>query len=229
MTKVVLGIDVGLKNLSLCITAKDEKRYTILLWDNYNLLDKDPELCMGSKVATFSLPSVASYYCKVHSRQVQGAKQLPKYKNAKSYIIQDIARIVLGKITCIYTENTLVFERITSVFIENQPKINNKMKIVSTLILGKLTELLSPKVPIRFISANSKLRIGGVVSCFTSKDNTRGKSGYSNRKKLSVEYTRAFLKNNLVTDAEKWSEHFENRKKLNDMADSLGFCICTLK
>ena len=236
ISQTVLGIDVGLRNLSLCIMSKSNKGdYEILLWDNYNLLGNDPEICLGktrtgiacSKFASVFNPATKEYFCKMHSKGVH-VKNVPKCKNVKTYLIQDIARIVLSKITEIHSENKVVFSSISKVFIENQPKINNKMKIVSTLILGKLTELLDNSVAIRFISATNKLKIGNIVCSDASKDGTRGPKGYNNRKKLSVEYTRSFLKNNKVKDTETWSRHFENRKKLNDMADSLGFCICTL-
>lgn len=229
----VLGIDVGLKNLSLCVLQKQDCAYSILLWDNYNLLDKDPVMCEGvTKKGTVCGKSASVMcggipFCKTHAR-VPG-KKIAKCKKVESYTIQDIARIVLEKISCLYRDNTEIFEQIKRVVIENQPRINNKMKIVSTLILGKLTELLPPSVPVRFISACSKLRIGEKVGSTASKTGTKGAKGYDNRKKLSVEYTRAFLQNKNVANHEFWLEHFEGRKKLNDMADSIGFCISVLR
>ena len=39
-----LCIDVGLRNLSMCIMDSD---YNILLWDVYNVLDSDEHYCEG--------------------------------------------------------------------------------------------------------------------------------------------------------------------------------------
>lgn len=241
MTKqIVLGIDIGLRNLSMCILSKgfvDTYDYDILLWDNYNLLDIDtPKVCNSTFKNGKECNRVAQtfgndkFYCKMHSKEhIKTVKKLPKVKNANSYTLQEISKLVFDKLTDIYNTNTIVFNSVTKVFIENQPKVNFKMKAVSILVLGKLTELLSENIPIRFMSASSKLGIQDIVESTASKKGTKGAKGYSNRKNLSVEYTRAFFRNKSIVDNEKWYTHFENRKKLNDMSDSLGFCICVLK
>ena len=57
------------------------------------------------------------------------------------YLLQDITKIVLTKMNSIFEENSDLFDKVTKVLIELQPKINNKMKLISHLIYGKFVEL----------------------------------------------------------------------------------------
>ncbi len=222
----VLGIDIGLRNLSLCILSKTQKVYNISLWDNYNLLDETLGTCTTvlkngaackSKVCQYNVT-----FCKRHAPP--GHKVVP-VKLVKDYLLQDIAKKVLEKVESVVSENRDSFAKVTRVYIENQPRVNNKMRMVSVLVFGKLVELL-PRAQVRFISANRKLKIGELVG-FTGEVPSllKGAKGYANRKKLSVMYTLAFLENKDVADKDSWKTHFTGHSKLNDLADSLGFCI----
>ena len=160
--------------------------------------------------------------CKRHAPS--GHKIVP-VKLVKDYLLQDIAKKVLDKVTSLVSENSGVFEKVTRVYIENQPRVNNKMRMVSVLVFGKLVELLG-KAQVRFVSANQKLKIAAIVEFKGETPSVlKGDKGYANRKKLSVLYTRAFLENKNVIDKDKWTRHFTSHSKLNDLADSLGFCI----
>jgi hypothetical protein len=231
----VLCIDIGLKNLSLCIMSKDtEGKYTILLWDNHNLLHSDPKKCTGvlsnktglcTKNASM-IDANGHTYCKIHSRG-KTVKPIPKEKLVTSYLLQDIVRIVIDKVNSLYSEHKALFDTLSKVFIEKQPRINNKMQLVSNVIFTKFVELL-PLSTIRFISASKKLKIIGSSKASTT-GTLKGAKGYDNRKKLSIALTREFFAKSIIADSAVWEAHFNSKNKLDDMADSFCFCVSALE
>ena len=231
---MLLCIDVGLRNLSLCIMTKHINEYSIHLWDNYDLMPSDIRACEGIKKSggicckVSSLKSSGKYYCKTHGKGLTEAIIVVKKKLISSYTLQEIVLIVLDKITSLYKMDTELFQSIDKVCIEKQPRINNKMQLVSNVIFTKLVELL-PTAKVRFISASKKLKIGPKIDCVTIfKGILKGAKGYSNRKNLSVTYTKDFLTNSLIVNKDFWICHFEKMSKKNDMADSLCFCVSEL-
>jgi len=100
------------------------------------------------------------------------------------------------------------------VLIEKQPSRNNKMRIVEGLlnayfVIKGITNKESSIEKVIVYSAKHKL----------GKDTFRGKSNYSQRKKLGVFRTEAFLKQYPQTD--EFHYMFLNSKKKDDLADSL--------
>lgn len=232
---MILSIDIGLRNLAMCIMDATDKTkldtYSIHLWDVYNTLDNDTYLCgaiqkngkICNKKCSFKYVETESesaiFTCKKHF-----PKEIPiqkknhfKPKSVDSYLLQDIAKIVLEKIQDIYNENLDLFKSLTAVVIELQPKINQKMKFVSHIIYGKLVELLkNQETTIRFVRASQKLRAytGPVITC-------KLKGKYAQRKWLSVEYTRWFLENAFsLEQKEKWISCLNVKSKLDDVCDT---------
>ena len=133
------------------------------------------------------------------------------------YLLQDITKIVLTKMNSIFEENSDLFDKVTKVLIELQPKINNKMKLISHLIYGKFVELFinNPKTTIRFVRAAQKLKAykGPIIMC-----NLKG--AYARRKYLSIQYTKWFLNNKFSKEEkEKWLDVFLSNNKQDDLGD----------
>ena len=239
MNEHILSIDVGLRNLSLCIMSclnnKDFKSYNIHLWENYNTLEDDTYYCKSiqkngnicNKKCTYkyNLNDEISYCCKPHFPK----NFLPlnktnnfKKKLIKDYLLQDIAKKFINTIQEIYDLNIEHFNKLTSIVIELQPKINPLMKCVSHVLYGKLIELYKDtNVIIKFVRASQKLKAytGPYLEC-------KLKGAYAKRKWLSVEYCKWFLVNKFNEDEGKnWLTYFETKTVQPDMGDSFLMAI----
>jgi len=238
---MIMSIDVGIKNLAMCIMTAGNKKYLetyeIHLWEVYDVLENNiPRTCNALLKGKFerycSKKSSYKYKdsekndilcCKTHlPKNYKGIKI--KEKNISNYLIQDIVSILLRKIETIYNERIEIFKQITEIYIELQPKINQKMKMISHVLFGKLIDIHKeyPEFSkIRFVSAKKKLRAytGPYIDC-------KLKSQYSKRKWLSVEYTKWFLENKFCEkERSKWLECLNNTKKNDDMADTFLMSI----
>lgn len=205
---MILTIDVGLKNLAMCVMSgtdmKDLKTYTIHLWDVFNTLETEsPTLCngvlktgkvCGKKSTCFYIEEEQKHYCcKTHFPKSIKFSDGNKIKNKKvdDFLLQTIAWIVISKIKQIFMENLNIFRQIKKVFIELQPKINQKMKFTSHILYGKLVELYAgTNTIIRFVRAAAKLKAytGPPLNCHL-------KGAYAKRKWMAVQYTKWFLEN----------------------------------
>jgi len=244
---MILSIDVGLRNLAMCvISCKDQRdisTYSIKLWDVFNTLEEEEYKCQSKmkngkicgKRCLFKYPLQNQfnqnaqdgrnvYTCKVHFPKGMEIKANNKCKTKKinDYLLQDIAKVVLKKIQDIYDENKNIFNEITQILIELQPKINQKMKFTSHIIYGKLVELFyEKKTTIRFVRATNKLKAytGPIIEC-----KLRGL--YAKRKWLSIEYTKWFLENKFNKDEkDTWLNKFLSHSKKDDMGDTLLMTI----
>src|SRR6476469_8361822 len=115
--KVLLAIDVGIKNLAMCIMScedkKDLKTYKIHYWNNCNVLDETklcPETMKNGNVCgkKCSMRSGRdSYTCKTHA-DACAKKYTPK--KVQAYLLQDIVERVVRKLKEIIGENTELFK-----------------------------------------------------------------------------------------------------------------------
>ncbi len=72
MSQTVLAFDIGIKNLAWCLMTKQESKYTVLGWQNYDLLrgegnevvKKSEKCCMCSSNASYQRSTV--FTCKRH-------------------------------------------------------------------------------------------------------------------------------------------------------------------
>jgi hypothetical protein len=239
---MILTIDVGLRNLAMCIMSAGDKHdistYKIHLWDTYNTLDIDDYICNGiqknGKVCgkkcgfKYLKDGNQNHCCKTHfPKELITGKQIDKKyifkkKAVNDYLLQDIARIVLTRLQSIYDTNVDVFSQVSQVLIELQPKVNQKMKFTSHILYGKLVELYyNTSTTIRFVRAAQKLKAytGPVIEC-----NLKG--SYAKRKWLSIQYSRWFLQQKFVKDeCDKWLSHLDNSSKKDDMCDVILMAI----
>ena len=240
---MILTIDVGLKNLAFCIMSSDDKKkiecYTIHLWEIINTLDesipncvcltKKGSICGKNSTMKYIKDGELNYTCKTHFPKDRDIKMNNTIKRSKvkEFLLQDIALVVIRCIDEIYTRNKEIFEQLTKIHIELQPKINNKMKLVSHIIYGKLVDIFQQKesIQIRFIRAAQKLKAynGPPIECNL-------KSDYSKRKFLSIEYTKWILQNLFnATECDKWYNFFIENKKKDDLADVYLMAINAVK
>ena len=240
ITGPVLAIDIGLRNLSMCIMsgkADDISTFRIHLWDTFNTLDSDDYSCESlqkngkvcGKKCTFkhnNQDNATIYTCKTHfPKDITVKKEHTfKKKNVDDYLLQDIADIVLQRVQEIYNTNIDIFNSLKSIVIELQPKINQKMKFTSHIIYGKLVELYrGTSCTIRFVRASQKLKAYTGES-IDSKCPLKG--AYAKRKWLSVEYTKWFLENKFSKEQkEKWLPVLMSKKKADDACDTALMCI----
>lgn len=230
---MILSIDVGLRNLAFCcMSAKDKTQmstFNIELWKVYNTLDSDDYHCTSiqkngkvcGKKCGYKYKdkdAVTVHCCKKHFPKGVSitSQNIFKKKMIDSYLLQDIALIVLAKLDQIFQENKVLGD-VSQVIIELQPKINQKMKFTSHIIYGKLVELYkNTNTTIRFVRASQKLKAytGPPIEC-------KLKGSYAKRKWLSIQYTTFFLENKFSDNQKKqWLSEFLECGKSDDRSDT---------
>ena len=239
---MILSIDVGLRNLSMCAMSGDPKdwnTFKIHLWDNFNTLDGDDYFCESTlkngkvcgKKCTCKYKkdsqTIYTYTCKTHlPKEIDRTKRDVAYKKKRveDYLLQDLADVVLQRLQEIYDRHKEVFSQLKGIVIELQPKINQKMKFTSHLIYGKLVELYrGTKCTIRFVRASQKLK-AYTGEPLEAKCPRKGE--YAKRKWLSIQYCTWFLENKFCqAEREKWLPIMTNHKKQDDASDSFLFCV----
>lgn len=237
---LVLSIDIGLRNLAFCCMSSECKSdlscYSIELWKVYNTLDSDDHSCQGvqknGKICgkkcslKYKNGNTFVYSCKTHFPKTitKTSHNTFKKKNIDSYLLQDIAKIVLAKVQEIF-DNNKILQNVTQVIIELQPKVNQKMKFTSHIIYGKLVELYKDtNTTIRFVRAAQKLKAytGPVIEC-------KLKGNYARRKWLSIQYTRWFLETKFSRNQkEKWLPDLLSCGKADDRSDTFLMALNAL-
>lgn len=244
---MILAIDVGLKNLSMCIMSREGDNVTVHLWDVYNIIKDEQEdmKCVASLKSGEECGKLCKYK---YSQGVQEAQEetivytcklhFPKTmtinKNniivpvkIKDINLQKIALLIIDKLQSLYESNRDLFDKLDKVVIELQPKCNDKMKLISHIIYGKVIDILRNNIvlDVKFIRATQKLNIiydGPEITC-TLKD------GYAKRKYMTVKYTEYFIEKLCKEgEASHWKDLFQSVKKKDDMADVFCYCISHL-
>ena len=236
---MILSIDIGIRNLSLCIMSAIDKTnletYKIHLWDVYDTLDFEEYTCNGIQKSgkrkgevcgkkcgyKYTFDGNVIHNCKVHfPKTIKITKaNIHKVKLIKDYLLQDIAKIVLSKVQEIYTTNKVIFDKLEHIIIELQPGLNPTAKFISHIIYGKLVEIfkiLGNKTTIKFVRASQKLKAytGPLIEC-------KLKGAYAKRKWLSIQYMKWFLENKFSNEQkDKWLPIFLSHKKRDDVSDT---------
>lgn len=244
----VLTIDVGLLNLGVCVMSYSEgsagsegELFKIDYWNTLNILSEErvplpvcnqiqqnTKLCGQS--GKFKLED--QVYCKRHSKNVLGLEKMvqPKEVKVKLCSLQHIAQCTLTKFGEFLEANLELLSTVDKVLVELQPRVNNKMKFVSHLLFGKLTEALiipgnKPLHSIVFERAAKKLQVykGPEISCHL-------KNPYDRRKYFGIEHTRWFLSGNLcIENNEEHLNFFEATKKKDDLSDAFLMAVNATK
>jgi len=229
---MIATIDIGIKHLAICIMkcdfATDFTTYKIELWEVFNLLSEDDHFCnsltkkgaLCNKKCGYKYTdsnNTQLFCCKTHFPKNITLSNKNKYKskNVKDYLLQEIAQIVLTKLTTIFSENSNLILNLTKVLIELQPSVNNKMKFISHLIYGKFVEyflLNNIQTDVRFVRAANKLKAytGPPVEC-------KLKGAYEQRKYYAIQYTKWFLETKFnKLEYEKWYPLLNNSADKSD-------------
>lgn len=235
VNNVVLTIDVGVKNLAMCII---ESNYNMLLWDVYNILDetevkhceilkKDGETCNKKcqfKYTKENEKDKVYYCCKKHFPKNMKIEKNNRVidKKVGDYLLQDITQKILKNVREIYTNHEDIFTKVTNVCIELQPKVNQRMKFISHVIYTTFVDIYkNTQTPIRFIRASQNLQAynGPPVEC-------KLKTPYSKRKFLSVAYTKWYLQEGLLNtpfnQEKKWLDKLTTHSKKDDLCDVIN-------
>jgi hypothetical protein len=182
MTSAVIAWDVGIKNLSYCVYARD---HTILAWD-----DLDTSIRRGTSL---------------------------------SVTVKKLTEFLDG--FCASEQFTSIRPRISHCVIENQPKRNPTMRVVSG-ILGTYFMVKYGWPPLYFNPAH-KLAGVDIGQAFEFGEKSRKRrwgskeaaNAYRMRKRASIEETRRLLQ----TDVRfrDWLQFFERHRKKDDLGDTL--------
>lgn len=116
-------------------------------------------------------------------------------------------------------ENLEQFNTCHEVIIEKQPSKNNKMRIIEGLLNAYFIikgKCIKESEIYHVLSYSAKHKLNDYIK---NMNNFVGKTGYSARKKLSVEFTKLFLSN--TSQEHNFVEMFNNSKKKDDLADCL--------
>jgi hypothetical protein len=216
----IASFDIGIKHLAFCILDIDSSNNSIYKWNVINVLEDSQLICdmihKEKKCDKIATTLTNGKYCcdkktciktlnllypiSQHNRIIL-KKSKPVIKEPLFNLCSSIKKVLDEYIDDIQSCDIIV--------LENQPVLKNPtMKSVQMFIYAHC--LINGAKSIALFNANKKLDIYDGPEI----DN-KGKSGYTLRKYLSVEYTKYFLKR----DNSNWIEFFEKNKKMDDLAD----------
>lgn len=209
---MILGIDIGIKTLGMCIM--DASTHCILYWDTIDLISK---MCSGTTkkgtvcVNQASFTSASEHFCKIH--KTKGCK---KYNtNLKTISYHHLSKIVINAFDTLLNVHKDVFEKVTRVRIEMQPRINNKMKFASHVIFTKLSEwYMESKLVMEFVSAHKKTKMTKALGAPNS---------YYKRKQDSVSFITRYLGQH--EQYKEWLDILTKHSKKDDMSDAMCYCL----
>ena len=217
----IASFDIGIKHLGLCILDIDPNNHSIYKWNVINVLEDIQNVCeivtKDKKCAKLATTHANGKYCCDKKTCVKAfnllypVSQYPRTELKKSKpVIKEPLFSLCSNIKNILDDYIDDIKSCDIVVLENQPVLKNPtMKSVQMFIYAHC--LISGAKNIALFNANKKLDIydGPEID-------TKGKSGYTLRKYLSVEYTKYFLKKNEFNEN---LEYFEKNKKKDDLAD----------
>lgn len=225
----ILAIDVGLKNMGVCIASPTLTGQTkIIKWAVQDVFNLSPQKCMCltkkckvcGKNALWVSDTVVS--CKTHANPLVCVPLQCQKTPTKSMCHNQIAVNTIKAIEAFVADHT----DIDVCVIEQQPCINQRMRFVSHVLFTRMIMMGCPDV--RFKRATAKLRIFKNMhsDCPTMATPSvlQCRPGYARRKHLSVLCTRWALEN-VIDEPDDWKVFFESHNKKDDLADSLGYIL----
>lgn len=231
MRKLCAAFDIGIKNLACCII--DSEKWCafqkgestdagIVYWENLNLLG-EPESCAAllkksgnpcGKVAKWT--DGEQYFCGRHHSEGMTAYKAPAVKNLNMNALKRTAFAALDGLP--------IFEEVTHILLESQPRINQRMKmfyaaIEAYFIIRYQLDRTTCK-SIKSSPAKNKLKLynGPAIPC------EHLKKSYDRRKYTAVKQTEHFLEK-----CPQVLEKFQKNKKRDDLADAFLHCLIGLK
>ena len=225
MNTKIISFDVGIKNMAYCILKKNNEQITILDWNIIDMFsDENVTFCSSylknkacNQKAKFH--SNDKYIChkKTCEKYMKNLYPDSKFKKLKQITVKDTPLITIAEklINRLLEKPELL--NVEEVIIENQPVLKNptmksiQMILYTYFLQNGYISKESTVNNIHLFSARRKLKYydGPTV------DVSHIKNKYSQRKALSIEYTKYLIK-----DQTKWLDFFLNHKKKDDLADA---------
>lgn len=226
----ILSIDVGIKNLAICIIDIQDKTHTIIDWGIINcaqdIIDASLKCCVTRKKGVCGKMAVNRAtdgqdcelgYChlKTCQKELHSHHTKKQIKKIKKLNANHISINVLAKILYRELEKITGLDQIDMVIIENQPVLKNpKMKSIQMIVFSYfLFEQMRHSHPyeVKLFNASKKLK------AYDGPEIKTTKKIYAKRKFLSIEYTKYFIKKFKIET--KWLDVFTLAKKKDDLAD----------
>jgi hypothetical protein len=217
----IASFDIGIKHLAFCILDIEPNSHTIYKWNVINVLEDIQNICdvvnKEKKCDKLATTIANSKYCCDKKTCIKAfnllypISQYPRTELKKSKpVIKEPLFSLCSNIKRVLDDYIEDIKSCDIVVLENQPVLKNPtMKSVQMFIYSHC--LINGAKQIALFNANKKLDIydGPEID-------TKGKTGYTLRKYLSVEYTKYFLRKNEFNEK---LEYFEKNKKMDDLAD----------
>ena len=200
---IILGIDVGVRNLGMSIIEFGEKKPRVI-WGG--VLDIDPD------------PTCVVCGCKAKVKQGDDTFCLRHYcKEKKSKKIKRKRRSIMELTLLLYgaLDSMPILRDVDQVILENQPcRMNPHLKTVEILLFGY------------FVRCGVK-EVNSMAAAYKFKiTSAKVPKNYNDRKKLSIQLAREWLVRWGELDT---VEKFDCCKKKDDFADSILICCARAK
>jgi hypothetical protein len=220
----ILSLDIGINNLSYCILSWEEGKYIIHHWGilnvnpyeeiNNDIAKQNKDIDKSNKkLLKNDLKNKCEEDEKSENIDIYVQPKLTKKKVKKKPSVNQVAHEIITLF-----DNTKHLLDCRYVLIENQPCMKNptmksiQMIVYSYFYIRGITDAPEDKKlkDIVFLSASNKLKVyDGPKLTFDVK------SKYTLSKKLGIEHTKYFLKDN-----EEKLSFFNSHKKKDDLADA---------
>jgi len=209
---LLIGWDVGIKNLSYCLVEYNDNNYVIKDWNIIDLRHDNEE-----KQEVIN-----------SSNSKTKVKVKTKEKKCSKISLKDLSRNLYKKL-----EENSSFSNFDYVIIENQPVLKNPTMKSIQMILYSYFSFKSLNISnfkdLLLMNASNKLKVyKGDVDSEDMKKINKLKSKYSRNKKLSILHTNLLLKEHEY-NSKNWCEFFNKNKKKDDLADSFLMILYYLK
>lgn len=221
----IISFDVGIKNMAYCILEKTTDKITIIDWDIIDMFsDQQFKICSGylknkccNQKAKFY--NTDRYIChkKTCEKYMKNLYPDVKFKKLKQITVKDTPLITIAEKLLNKLLDKPELLNVDEVVIENQPcLLNPTMKSIQMILYTYFLQngYISSNSTINNIhlfSARKKLKYYNGPEI----DVSHIKNKYSQRKFLSIEYTKYLIK-----DQPKWLAFFIEHKKKDDLADA---------
>lgn len=209
--QTLISIDVGIKNLGICIFSIDNSNQTVkvLLWQIVSLLSNQNEFCQCTLKSGSNCKSKAKYvsngiFCCARHVSSSNTSSLISHSNSNLTDLVSIGRILQQKLDFILQDLNL---NIDIVLIENQiSPIANRMKTIQGMIMQYFINIYVPTIV--NISSKNKLKIFHNI--------LPPSSNYKERKQMGIQGTKSILQANACFFP---AQPLFTGSKLDDLAD----------
>lgn len=206
---MLAAFDVGIANLSICITGDNK----IIKWEILNICSDNNKCCkllrnkkQCSKIAYYK-DKDNNYYCSTHKKADSNKIKAKEKDNLYSYGVNMYKLL----------DNIKELKDCEKILIENQPVLKNPtIKSISMILFSYF---INKNENVYFINASNKLKIN---EKYTNEQLKKSTNKYNTRKKLSVEYADKIINNMKIENSV--LINYLNSKKKDDLADALLYC-----